>query len=216
VSGWCYAIPSTAKNKEAAWELLRYLSGERANDIIAGTTRLNLAAQGRVFVPTQNANKKINQFLFDKYVINNPAMDPRIGEAVKVFNDMLEGQPYRPVTPVGQLLWNQHITATENAIFHKMTPKEALDRATMIVQRSLDRAISPPKGVPVKWGFFFVLYGVLLVGAAVGVYYWDTNEKFRQKFGARLAKKGGEIEGLCLPAGRSCSRSSSASASMRS
>ena len=45
-------------------------------------------------------------------------MDPRIGTAVKVFNDMLEGQPYRPVTPVGQLMWNRQLTATDKAIFH--------------------------------------------------------------------------------------------------
>lgn len=196
VSGWCYAIPTTAKNKEGAWELLRYLSSQRATEIVAETTRLNLASQGRVFVPTQNANKKINAWLFDKYVINNRAMNRRIAESVNVFNDLLEGQPYRPVTPVGQLLWNQHITATDNAIFHKLSPKEALDQATMIVQRSLDRVITPPKGVPVNWNVFFVLYGLLLVAAGLGVYYWDTNEKFRQRFGAKLAKKGGDLEGL--------------------
>jgi multiple sugar transport system permease protein len=196
VSGWCYAIPSTAKHKEGAWELLRYLGSQRCAEIIADRQRLDLAAQGRVFVPTQNANKRINRFLFDKYVYNNPAMDPKIGEAVRVFNDLLEGQPYRPVTPVGQFMWNQHISATDNAIFHKMSAKEALDRATMFTQRELDRALSPPRGSAVKWKSFFVLYGVLLVGAAVGVYYWDTSEKFRNLFGAKWGKKGGGIEGL--------------------
>jgi multiple sugar transport system permease protein/multiple sugar transport system substrate-binding protein len=204
VSGWCYAIPSTAKHKEAAWELLRYLSSQRANEIIADTTRLNLASQGRIFVPTQNANKKINQFLFQKYVIEDQRMDPRIGQAIKVFNDMLEGQPYRPVTPVGQLMWNQQLTATDNAIFHKMSPKEALDQATMIVQRSLDTALSPPQGMVVNWNAFFVLYAVLLVVVAIAVYFWDTNVKWRERVGRALrpiggeslAKKGGDLEGL--------------------
>ena len=204
VSGWCYAIPSTAKHKEAAWELLRYLSSQRANEIIADTTRLNLASQGRIFVPTQNANKKINEFLFQKYVIDDPQMDPRIGQAIKVFNDMLEGQPYRPVTPVGQLMWNQQLTATDNAIFHKMSAKEALDQATTITQRSLDIVLSPPNGIAVNWNFFFILYAALLVVAAVGVYYWDTNAKWRERVGRvlrpiggeALAKKGGDLEGL--------------------
>lgn len=204
VSGWCHAIPTTAKNKEGAWELIRYLASRRCAEIIAESTRLNLAAQGRVFVPTQNANKKINEWLFDKYVINNPAMDPKVAAAVQVFNDLLEGQPYRPVTPVGQLLWNQHISATDNAIFHKLTPKEALDRATMIVQRDLDRVLSPPRGQPVNWRFFFWLYGLLLVGAAVAVYYWDTSARMRERMGrilrpfggAGLAKRGGGLEGL--------------------
>jgi multiple sugar transport system permease protein len=196
VSGWCYAIPSTAKHKEAAWELLRYLSSERANKIIADTTRLNLASQGRVFVPTQNANKKINQFLFDAYVVHDPQMDPRIARAVDVFNNLLEGQPYRPVTPVGQLMWNQQLTATDNAIFHKLSPQRALDEATMITQRDLDRVLSPPRGTPVNWNWFFLLYGVLIIGAAVGIYYWDTKAGLRQRLGGPLAKRGGDLEGL--------------------
>jgi len=203
VSGWCYAIPSTSKHKEAAWELLRYLSTQRANEIYSESQRLTLAAQGRVFVPTQNANKKINEWLFEKYVYNNPRMDPKIGEAVKVFNNLLEGQPYRPVTPVGQLLWNQHISAMENAIFHKMTPQQACDSATMIVQRDLDRALSPPAGPVVNWNYFFALYGVLLVAVAMGVYYWDTSARMRGAMssamgplGRKLAKGGGGIEGL--------------------
>jgi multiple sugar transport system permease protein len=204
VSGWCYAIPSTARHKEAAWELLRYLSSLRANEIIADTTRLNLASQGRIFVPTQNANKKINQFLFQKYVINDPQMDPRIGAAVKVFNGLLEGQPYRPVTPVGQLMWNQQLTATDKAIFHKMSPQQALDEATMIVQRDLDRILSPPAGTVVNWNWFFVLYAVLIVAAAVGIYHWDTKASLRQRLGnalgavggKALANRGGDLEGL--------------------
>jgi ABC-type sugar transport system permease subunit/ABC-type glycerol-3-phosphate transport system substrate-binding protein len=196
VSGWCHAIPSTAKNKEAAWELLRFLSSQRAAEIMNESTRLTMAAQGRVFVPTQNANRKINKWLFDKYVINNPSMDPKIAAAVEVFNDLLEGQPYRPVTPVGQLMWNQQISATDNAIFHKATSKAALDQGTLIVQRDLDRVLSPPRGVPVNWNWFFVFYVVLLIALAIGVYYWDTSEKLRRKFGQRFAKGGGGLEGL--------------------
>lgn len=203
VGGWCYAIPSTAKNKEAAWELIRFLSSKRANEIICESQRLTVESQGRVFVPTQQSNKIINQYLFDKYVTGNPRMDPKVAAAVKVFNDLLPDARYRPVTAVGQLLWNQHIEAMENAIYHKLPPKQSLDRSTMIVQRELDVALSPPKGVPVSWRPFFVLYAVLLVGAAVGVYYWDTRAGLRQKvaralgpLGRSLAMRGGQLEGL--------------------
>ncbi len=196
VSGWCHAIPSTAKHKEGAWEFLKFLSGKRAAGIMNENKRLAMESQGRVFVPTQNANKKINEWLFEKYVYSNPGMDPKIGAAIRVFNDLLEGQPYRPVTPVGQLMWNQQISATDNALFHKLTPQEALDQATLIVQRDLDRIYDPPPSRPVTWRSIFVLYGVLLVAAAVGLYYWDTSKKFRRLFGKRLAKRGGQVEGL--------------------
>jgi ABC-type sugar transport system permease subunit/ABC-type glycerol-3-phosphate transport system substrate-binding protein len=194
VSGWCYAIPSTAKQKEAGWEFIRFLCSQRAQEIMAESQRLTLASQGRVFVPTQCANKRINKWLFDKYVFDNPSMDPKVGAAVQVFNKLLEGQPYRPVTPVGQLLWNQQIAATDNATYHKLSPQAALDDATKIVQRDLDRALSPPRGTVVHWNFFFVLYAALLIGAAIAVYVWDTNEKFRQKFG-KWSEHGGDLEG---------------------
>jgi len=118
-------------------------------------------------------------------------MDPKVGAAVSVFNELLAGQPYRPVTPVGQLLWNQHISAMEDAIFHKLAPKEALDRATMVVQRDLDRALAPPRGATVNWNHFFVLYGVLLVVAVIGVYRWDTSARLREGVGKALGPLGG-------------------------
>src|ERR1700729_879483 len=142
VSGWCYAIPSTAKNKEAAWELIRFLESPRAQEIMAESQRLSMVSQGRAFVPTQNANKKINAWLFDKYVFHEPGMDPKVAAAVQVFNDLLEGQPYRPVTPVGQLLWNQQRDRTEDALYHKKTPQEALNYGTQAVQHELDRVFS--------------------------------------------------------------------------
>jgi len=204
VSGWCYAIPSTAKNKEAGWELIRYLVSQRAQEIMGESQRLTLASQGRVFVPTQNANKRINKWLFDKYVINDPSMDPKVAAAVDVFNDLLEGQPYRPVTPVGQLLWNEQRDRTEDALYHKMSAKDALDYGTRNVQRDLDVVFSPPRGLMVNWNWFFLLYVVLLISAAVGIYYWDTKATLRQRVGnalrvvggRSLANRGGDLEGL--------------------
>ncbi len=194
--GWCYAIPSTAKKKEAAWELIRFMSSQRAIEIQSESERLQAESQGRVHVPGQKPHIAINQWLFDTYVINKPSMDPKVGAAVKVFNDLLPDARFRPVTPVGQMLWVQHIEAMENAIFHKLSPQQALDCGTMIIQRELDRALSPPRGVKVNWNYIFVLYGVLLIGGAVLVYHWDTNEKFRLRFGGRLAKHGGDLEGM--------------------
>lgn len=178
--GWCYAIPSTARHKQAAWALIRFLSSQRAAQVMAESARQTVESQGRTYVPSQVANARINRWLFETYVDRNAAMDPKVAAAVRVFNDLLEVARYRPVTPVGQLLWNQHITAMEDAIFHKRVPGAALDRATMIVQRDLDRVLSPPRGTPVKWRPFFLLYAVLLVAVAAAVYFWDTSERARR------------------------------------
>jgi ABC-type sugar transport system permease subunit/ABC-type glycerol-3-phosphate transport system substrate-binding protein len=174
VSGWCYAIPSTAHHKEAAWELLRFLCSQRALQIIGDSERLRLDSIGRVYVPTQNANAKINRWLFDSYIVNNPAIQPKVREGARLLNDLLETSPIRPVTPVGQLLFNEQRRATENAIFHKMTAPAALEQSQQIVQKQLDRALSPPRGPLVAWRYFLWVYGALLGIAATAILIWET------------------------------------------
>lgn len=208
--GWCYAIPATAKHKEAAWELIRFLSSQRALEIFNESQRLTVESQGRIFIPTQHSNRRINEWQFRKYVEEKPGLDPKVVAAVNVFNELLPTARFRPVTPVGQLLWNQHIEAMENAIYHKLTAQQALDRATRIVQRELDRVLAPPRGTPMRWGFFFWLYGALLVLAAVLVYIWDTRVSVRLRVGGwlgplgrRLVSRAGQLEGTLSPYFRS-------------
>jgi multiple sugar transport system permease protein len=130
-------------------------------------------------------------------------MDAKVGAATKVFNDLLPDARYRPVTPVGQLLWNQQRDRSEDAFYHKMPAKEALDYGTLLVQRDLDRVLAPPRGTTVNWNWFFILYVGLLIVAAFLVFKWDTDEKFRAMFGEKFVKKGGDLEGVFSPLFRS-------------
>jgi len=105
-------------------------------------------------------------------------MEPKFKAAMKQFNDLLTNSRYRPVTPVGQKLWNAQIWAMEDAIFGKKPAKESLDYYTAIVQRDLNLLLDPPKGTPVRsWGWFFWVYGVLVVLAVAGAWWWDTRRK---------------------------------------
>jgi ABC-type sugar transport system permease subunit/ABC-type glycerol-3-phosphate transport system substrate-binding protein len=173
VSGWCYAIPSTAHQKEGAWELLRFLCSQRAIQIIGDSERMRLQSIGRVYVPTQNANRNINRWLFDNYIANNPAIQSKVRDGAKLLNDLLETSPIRPVTPVGQLLFNEQRRATENAIFHKMTAQTALEQSQQVVQKQLDRALSPPRGALVPWKYLLWVYLLLIVGAAISIFAWE-------------------------------------------
>ncbi len=177
VSGWCYAIPSTARQKEGAWELLTFMCSQHAREIIGESERLRLQSIGRIYVPTQNANRHINQWAFQKYISSDPAIPTQLRDGVKLLNDLIDTSPFRPVTPVGQLLFNEQKRATENAIFHKMTAQEALNQSTQVVQSALDRVLSPPRGVVVQWKYFLAVYFLLLVGTAVGIYLRDARQQ---------------------------------------
>ena len=174
VSGWCYAIPATARNKEGGWELVKFLASQRATEVIAEANRLQLSSQGLVFVPTQNANRRINEWLFQKYVAGNPSIPLKVRDGVQLLNQLLDHSPIRPVTPVGQLLFNEQKRATENAIFHKLSPQAALDDANESVQRQLDRALHPPRGPLVPWKYFIAVYLALIGLGAALVYFWET------------------------------------------
>jgi ABC-type sugar transport system permease subunit/ABC-type glycerol-3-phosphate transport system substrate-binding protein len=174
VSGWCYAIPSTARQKEGAWELLKFMCSQRAREIIGESERLRLQSIGRIYVPTQNANRHINEWAFQKYISSDPAIPSKLRDGVKLLNDLIDTSPIRPVTPVGQLLFNEQKRATENAIFHKMTAQEALNQSTQVVQNALDRALSPPRGLIVPWKYFLAVYFLLITVAAIGIYLWET------------------------------------------
>ena len=186
VSGWCYAIPSTAQHKEAAWELLRFLCSRRAIEIIGNSERSRLESIGRVYVPTQNSNRHINQWLFDNYIASNPAIQSKVRDGAKLFNDLLETSPIRPVTPVGQLLFNEQRRATENAIFHKMPARTALEQSQEVVQRQLDRILKPARQPIVRWSYFIACYGVLVIALAAVVVWWDTRKHFPQIGGSKM------------------------------
>jgi len=129
-------------------------------------------------VPTQNANRHLNQWAFQKYIASDPAIPPKLRDGVKLLNDLIDTSPFRPVTPVGQLLFNEQKRATENAIFHKMTAQEALNQSTQVVQSALDRVLSPPRGVIVPWKYFLAVYFLLITAAAIGIYLWETRTRF--------------------------------------
>ncbi len=165
VGGWAYAIPSTAKEKDGAWELMRFLVSRRAIQIVAASSEHSAAAQGQLYMPRQNPNREHNEWLHQTRIEDNPDLPKKFKDAMRVFNDLLETSRYRPVTPVGQKLWNAQIWAMEDAIFGKKSAQDALDYYTAIVQRDLDAALNPPPGKPIRsWGWFFALYAALLAG----------------------------------------------------
>lgn len=168
LGGWVYAIPSTARNKEAAWKFCKWMVSRDAFLLQENLRRDIALSQGQLFVPQLSPRRSVNLEYYKRYVVGTPALPPLFAAAYDVFLDMLPRSLYRPVTPVGQLLWNEHRRATERAISHDTTPQQALDRSTAVVQAQLDRVLSPPAGSTVRWGVIIGTYVVALALTAAG------------------------------------------------
>ncbi|MCX7847951.1 MAG: extracellular solute-binding protein [bacterium] len=175
LGGWCLAIPATARNKEGAWKMIRWLCSLEAAKIKLAEAAENSASQGRVFLPRMGCDTALNQFMFQEYVLRNPNISTDVKNAFRLCLEMLPEARYRPVTPVGQLLWNQHIAAFENAVYHKHpTPQAALDEATRVVQKELDRYHTPPRGPIVSWPLLVAIYLAIAVCLLVGIALWQA------------------------------------------
>src|SRR6185295_16972450 len=100
-----------------------------------------------------------------KYITDNPRVPPRIRQAYEVVKALMPKTRIRPVSPVGQLLWNQQVAATDfgNAHVFAKAAKEtgedemhsALAECQAEVQRGLDQLLAPPPPHVVHWGGYF-------------------------------------------------------------
>lgn len=134
--GFSLAIPQGARNPEAAWRFIKFMSSADAWLISAKAQKAYNEGKGRPFVFGLSANKHINALLLKEV----PPANQRLYEAQKAFIDMLPVARYRPVTFVGQPLWDAHVRAFERATQHAQTAEAALQEQQALVQKELDKA----------------------------------------------------------------------------
>ena len=113
--GWCVVIPKGSKNAEAAYQLLRYLTGEE------GQTLLIKQASS---LPTLKSLQQRKDLFPPEY---------------QLFLDLLPISKSRPPVPVGALYWDQLKTAEEAVISNSQTPEAALKAVVDEVQPQMDR-----------------------------------------------------------------------------
>ena len=168
MGGWAWAIPATAKHKEAAWELLKFMmshEGRRASaEVEAGLAR----ATGKPYIPPLNPDMAFHAENRELYMVNNSQVTPRLLAAYDLYSSMMTRAKYRPVTPVGQKLWNEHMLAQERACSHTMDVAAALHTGQRNVQHALDRLQHPPDGSKVNWNIMIYLYVGVVASGVVG------------------------------------------------
>ncbi len=133
--GFSLAIPRGAKHVKEAWEFIKWMTSLEAARIMHRVQRAYNYSKGRPYVPNMSANRRINEVIFREFA----PPDPRLRKALQVFLSLMPVSRFRPVTFVGQRLWDEHARAFELAIRHKKTPEQALADGQRIVQKELDK-----------------------------------------------------------------------------
>jgi len=132
--GFSWAIPQGAKHPDLAWEFIRWMSSEDAAIIMNDAEYRYNRSRGRLYVPGLAANQKINEVIFARYA----PQSERLRKAFRLCMDLMPHSRYRPVTPVGQLLWDEHARATDLARYHSLPAAGAARSGARKVQEQLD------------------------------------------------------------------------------
>ncbi|MCL6520706.1 MAG: extracellular solute-binding protein [Armatimonadetes bacterium] len=178
--GFSLAIPRGAKHVEESWEFIKWMVSEEAQVIANEAQRKYNMSKGRPYVPWMTANSKVNEVIFTKFA----PKQKKFRKATRVFLDLMAVSRYRPVTFVGQRLWDEHVRAFDYATHHKMSAQEAMDEGTKVVQKELDKVFNRSKYGLLNWA-----YPLSVVGIGVIILFVICFRKLRQ-YGpmGRLAK----------------------------
>ncbi|MBI5092879.1 MAG: extracellular solute-binding protein [Candidatus Hydrogenedentes bacterium] len=175
--GWCWVIPTMSKHPDEAWEFVKFLSGKRAFQIRNDGRAQSIRAGGHLFIPTVSARKDLTEWGMDHYVFSNPGIEERYKEALRVCVKALPLCRIRPLSPVGQLWWNEHVRAMEGGLYKRYDPADvrhnaqmALDVGNAVVQKELDRIYGPKTGVPLDWRAIVAVYLVVVAAGAIGLH----------------------------------------------
>ncbi|MBI4553613.1 MAG: ABC transporter substrate-binding protein [Candidatus Latescibacteria bacterium] len=134
--GWAWAIPRGTRNVEGAWTTIKWLIGPQGHKANAAGEHAFNQRLHSPYVVGMTGNGRIDRELASIY---NPLLqNDHLAQSMEMFLGLMPVSRFRPVTPVGAELWNEQARAVNNAIYHKMTPQQALDTATANVQRALD------------------------------------------------------------------------------
>jgi multiple sugar transport system permease protein len=191
--GFAMIIPATAKQKEGAWQFIQYLCSWEAVSLMQRGVRERREAEGKLYLPPGQGNRVFFERLIEDAIYGNPDVPAPFKQAYDTFRVLLRRTLIRPVTPVGQLLWNQHIRAFEAGVSHVHRGeaerlgvdemKLALQRAQVDVQAQLERVLSPPPPAVVNWTPYFLAYAVMVLApfAALLVAYKRRRKEYGYK-----------------------------------
>jgi multiple sugar transport system permease protein len=132
--GFAWCIPKGARHPGAAWRFIKFVTSAKGRAIrLERQAELN-ASRGVPTLPSISAHIATNELALRRYV----PPSGNLGDAVRTHVSLMGVARTRPVTFAGQLLWDEHVRATEEGIRGPATPRQALAAASRRVQRRID------------------------------------------------------------------------------
>jgi multiple sugar transport system substrate-binding protein len=133
--GWSFVMPKGSDHPEEAWEVIKWLaSAEGFRAFAKGDYEYN-QSMGRPFVPRMTSIPEVDEELVNHYMVDAPQ---KFVDAKQVAMDLMQYSSYRPVSPVTLEVYAEHKYAIEDAIYHRMSPEEALRIRNEKVQDLID------------------------------------------------------------------------------
>lgn len=165
--GWSLVIPRGVSDEkaEAAWRFIRWMTSPEAHFLMTRHQRDYNRSKGRLSVPSMSANRLANEAALREIILPDRDLPESFKAGIRTAFDLLPFSRFRPVTPVGQILWDKQFHALDQASFGNASPQGILDRYTEEVNAEIRRLENAPPPVdPVKpWGALGLMAVLLLV-----------------------------------------------------
>ncbi len=134
--GWGWAIPRGAKNAEAAWVVAKWLTSEEGIRANMEGERAYRESAKLPFVPGLQVIKGLNEQLTDEIRDN---LEPKFIEALEFRNaNISDDSKVRHISPIASEIYSGTGRAVDAALYHRQTPREALEAAQEEMQQLLD------------------------------------------------------------------------------
>lgn len=167
--GFSYAMPRGCPHREMAWQFIKFAASLEGRLIENRAQASADRAKGRMYLPRIQGLKSANEALFKLY---QPA-DPKFAEGLRVHIGLMATSRVRPPTVVGQLLWDEHVRATEQALLGKLSSLDALKQGQDTVQREMNILASKGTYPEVSFRSIGAIAVLLaLIGVAGAIFVW--------------------------------------------
>lgn len=173
-AGWSYAIPRGARHPREAWEFIKQLASRRAYEIRIESRRQAARAAGNIFIPWFSTRKDITEWAFQRYLFDDPEIDAKFKDGMRVFFDGMAFSEHLPITPVGQLLWTAQVRALDGGILKRYDKTDVRRNAAIalrengaMVQKALDRFYKPAPHRVISWQPVIITYLLIVIGLLI-------------------------------------------------